>query len=149
MPAPRVFLVPPVVSAPFVLEAQRELPPNERVTFQLRTLTPPEWARAADAAGFDRDLWQGTYGLVLLAGGLRGWSGPGVPPWKCDAAGAPTEETLGALSPSVRGELARAVYRLSATGSPDAPPHDGPPPPPRRPPPPPPPPPPHKKKRRG
>lgn len=119
MPPARVFLFPPVAAAPFVLEEHRALPEAERVTFQLRTLTPPEWARAADVAGFDKDLWQGSYGLVLLAGGLRGWSGPGVPPWKCDAAGVPTEETLGNLIPAVRGELARAVWRLNATGSPE------------------------------
>lgn len=112
---PRIFMVPGGTS-PYVLEAQRELPEAERIRFQLRTLTPAEWARATDVAGVDKDLWQGMYGLSLLHAGLRGWQGPGAPPWTCDATGAPTEAAIANLSPDVRGELARAVYRFNTVG---------------------------------
>src|SRR5688572_2129545 len=89
-------------TAPFVLVEDRAKPSQDQVTFQLGVLTDSQWASVVDLTSDGRDLWEGTFGLALLREGLRGWSGPGAPPFAVDAAGRPTSAALSQLTPSAR-----------------------------------------------
>lgn len=100
----------------YVLEEERGGAPS--ATFRLGVLTVGAWARAADVAGVDRDLFHGQFGVELLRDGLRGWEGA-PQPFLADARGRPTDACLAVLAPPVRAELARAIYNLNVVG-PDA-----------------------------
>lgn len=103
--------------------ARRE---GQRITFRLRVLTDTEYAsvqdsyrvhvgtRGADDAGVS--FRAGTMHLLLLRFGLRGWSGPEAPPFKTDADGKPTSETLSRMPSRWRSDLANAIDNLCAFG---------------------------------
>lgn len=128
LPEHRALAVPAGAGADVVAAAEEENARRAaaRITFRLRVLTDTEYAsvqdsyrvhigtRGGDDAGVS--FRAGTMNLLLLRYGLRGWDGPGAPPFKADADGRPTSETLSRLPSRWRTDLANAVDSLCAFG---------------------------------
>lgn len=131
LPEHRPLAVPPGTAEDVAKAAQEENTKRAaaRVVFRLRVLTDSEYAavqdsyrvhvgtRGADDAGVS--FRAGTMNLLLLRYGLRGWDGPGAPPFKADADGRPTSDTLSRLPSRWRQDLANTIDHLCAFG-PDA-----------------------------
>ena len=133
------IFVDPATRVPYVLEAERPLPPalssdgvacsedearrleensrrdKIRTTYLLRPLSVGAFSRRTDQAILPNSSKTavGTFVYLTLRYGLAGWSGGGAPPFIADADGQPTDDTLSRLPPSVRNELTTAINNIS------------------------------------
>ena len=119
----RIF-IDPAERIPYVLEAQRSLPPEQQIKWTFRNLSVAdemdwreelvyEWEGEGEnrrAVAKDYSAWR----VRFLNYTLVGWEGPGAPEFKTDLKGRPTTETTAQLHWEVAEELLRAADEINA-----------------------------------
>ena len=122
--APLRIFIDPAERIPYVLEAQRSLPPEQQIKWTFRNLSVAdemdwreelvyEWEGEGEnrrAVAKDYSAWR----VRFLNYTLVGWEGPGAPEFKTDLKGRPTTETTAQLHWEVAEELLRAADEINA-----------------------------------
>lgn len=108
----------PGTLVPYTPKAEREKPEHERTVFQLAVLSAADYAAVQDAAitDYGTEVKRGTHIITLLRLGVRGWSGPGSPPFALGPDGRASEGSIDALTGRLRIELADALDRINTVG---------------------------------
>lgn len=112
----------PKATVAYVMPDERGLPEAERTTFTLGYLSARQYAEVADTVNVKEEdgarlsRW-GSYAARYLRFGLRGWSGPGAPPFATDDEGLVTWEALARLPGAVRTHLANVLDSMNTLGA--------------------------------
>lgn len=113
------ILLDPSRKVEYVLEAQREVDEKDRFRFLLCIITARRWARMLAeereiAKGEAREATLADTNLMLLRYGCAGWKGPeGQPASTLDSEGRLSWESIDAIPPTYRVELADQLWKLN------------------------------------